>query len=56
MAPDCERCSVLRDQLSYAMARIQELEELLEESRDTNCRLRDGDLVDWDYDLEEGTA
>jgi hypothetical protein len=49
-------CSALRDQLSYALTRIQELEEMLEECHDTNRRLRDGDLVEWDYDLEEGTA
>jgi hypothetical protein len=48
-------CSALRDQLSYALARIQELEEMLEECHDTNRRLRDGDLIEWDY-LEEGTA
>jgi hypothetical protein len=50
MAPECEQCPILHDQLSYALARILELEVLLEESRDTNRRLRDGDQVEWDYE------
>jgi hypothetical protein len=39
---------LLEDQLSWALCRILELEEELEETRDINCRLVDGDgAAEW---------
>lgn len=40
--------TVTDDQLSWALAHIVELEELLEDAHDTIRRLVDGDATEWD--------
>jgi exonuclease VII small subunit len=42
--------SAIEDQLSYAFARIRELEEELEEARDTIRQLWEGNVAEWEWD------
>lgn len=42
--------SALDDQLSYALARIRELEDELGEARDTIRQLVEGNVAEWEWD------
>ena len=42
--------NVLEDRLSYAFARIRELEEELGEARDTIRQLVEGNQAEWEWD------
>ena len=42
--------SALDDQLSYAFARIHELEDELADARDTIRQLVEGNVAEWEWD------
>ena len=42
--------SNIDDQLSYALARIRELEDELAEAKDTIRQLVEGNLAEWEWD------
>lgn len=48
MRNDCAGKDDLRDHLSYARARVTELEEMVAERDETIARLVEGDTVEWD--------